>query len=296
MTTKFKVGDVVQIRDMTGFADRTIRRFSGRCCVVESVEPGMQGFNAHVRIKGAKPGDEFQSITVKCSRLVKIQQLPKGTDPATVMKPKRVPYVQRDGDVFRMTRVRNEGVAGCLLEVPTGGRFKLVKGESWTLVYLDQKQDCVHLTDGEGGWINELIDAGVIELVKPAFARAFGPIPVDEWSYNSTTLEGLALGEVAELRSTISDATTGRIMFTHIRKADVGCWVRINPNASHAIPYLESRGVFARPVNLGWVFLRYSEPAYQQAAFLTNGNVTYITAFEYPSMRADLEATFSEMP
>lgn len=293
MTTKFKLGDVVQIRDMTGFADRTIRRFAGRCCVVESVEPGLQGFNAHVRIKGAKPGDEFQAITVKCARLVKIQQLPKGTDPATVMKPKRVPYVQRDGDVFRMTHVRDVDVAGTLLEVLPGNRFKLVKGTSWALEYLDQKQEHLHYTDRDSVWINELIDAGVIELVKPALARAFGPVPVDEWSYNSTTLDGLARSEVAELRSTISDATTGRIMFTHIRKADIGCWVRVNPKAAHALPYLESRGRNPLPCNRGWVFLHYAEEAFRDAAFLTNGNVTYITAFEYPAMRADLEASFS---
>lgn len=208
-----KVGSVVQIRDMSGFSERTVRRFNGKCCKVESLTPGMAGYNANVRIIGCED-EPFNSITVRVSRLVYIHQVPKGTTPK-----------------------------------PTAPR----------------------------------------KMVAP-----FGPVPVDDWSYNSTTLEGLARGEVAELRSTISDATTRLCGFTHIRKADVGCWVRINPGVAHYVAsYLSARGVFANPVNLGWVFLRYGSKAFKNAAFLSNGNVVYITAFEYPAMRSDLEASLS---
>ena len=289
--SNIKVGDVVKIRDMAGFAIRTINRFSGRCCKVESLSRGLSCENAHLRIIGCDD-EPFNSITVRVSRLVKIRQLPKGTK----QEPRHEWYWQKDGDVFVMTGVQDVEVAGTLLELKAGERFRIKRsmhdaGYSWVLEYLDVEQNSLHYTDGKSEWINELLVAGVIEQVKIK-APEFGPVPVDDWSYNSTTLEGLALGEVAELRSTISDATTGRIMFTHIRKADVGCWVRINPKAHHVAGYLSARGVSANPINLGWIFLRYSERAFKDAAFLTNGNVVYITAFEYPAMRPDLEDSF----
>lgn len=285
-----KVGSVVQIRDMSGFAERTVNRFNGRCCKVESLTPGTDGYIAHVRIIGCED-ESFNSITVRVSRLVYIHQVPKGTQPNPTAK-----YVMAAGDVFRMTEVRDVAVAGLLLKLVPGQRFRInpdPQGYSWVLEYLDARQDAPHYTDGGSGWINELLNAGVIEKVVSKLAPPFGPVPVDDWSYNSTTLEGLARCEVAQLCSTISHANTARLMFTHIRKADLGCWVRINPSSRHVDEYLAEHGVYAYPDNLGWVFLDYASKAFKYVKFLTNGNVVCITAFEYPAMRPDLEASFS---
>lgn len=370
--SKFKVGTVVQIVNMDGFAERTVKRFQGRCCIIEALEPGLTCDNATVRIMGVQEGESFSTLHVKTSRLKVIKQFAKGTNPLTgkAMKTKRARYTQKDGDVFRMTGKINRDLAGCLHEVPAGGTFRLaVVGASWKLVYLGQKQDNPHYTDRNGDWINELLDAGVIERVlpvtpkplvkvgdrvevdasgfmtvtrsafvgavaiviavdddgkgftakahngreawflnqrliqvlpKPALADAFGPVPVDEWSYNSTTFDGLARGEVAELRSTISAATTGRLMFTHVRRADLGVWVHINPNAMHAITYLSRHGVADSDISRlkdsnGWMFLPYVSKAVTESAFLRNGSVVFITAFEYPAMYSSLEASFSDI-
>lgn len=291
---KITVGSIVQIRDTTGFAKRTYDRFIGRCCKVESVTPGLGGYNAHVRIIGCED-EPFNSLTVKVSRLVRIQQLPKGTKPAEPEKP--APYVQKDGDIFVMTGVQYEELAGSLLELRAGDRFRIKnKGSSWTLEYLEVKQDHPHYTDKHGCWINALLQSGVIELVgmaayqKPALAPAFGPVPVDEWSYNSTTFAELAKDEVAELRAT-NPLHQGGLLVTHVRKEDIGVWLKLSGAAG--LKYAKRYDVVARPVNLGWVFAHYDNDMFKESEFLTNGNIVYITAFTYPAMRADLETPFS---
>lgn len=279
--TKFAVGTVVQIRDFTGFAPRTIHRFTGTCCEVEKITTGTAGYNALIRVKGAKPDDDFQSITVKCERLVAIKQLPKGTVQADVMAAKAW-YNQKHGDVFRMTEVRNEDIAGTLLELCPGERFRLEKGQSWTLVYLDIKQDHPHYTDRNGHWINQLLDAGIIEQVKPALARQFGPVPVDEWSYNSTTFSELVFGEVARV---IGDSPA----FPYVRKADTATWFYVSNQVRHVV-----RGWGIGVGDDGWCVVQNAGQHFNKHFRWVNMiDFTFITALEYPAMRRHTEEAFT---
>lgn len=77
-----KLNDVVMLRDLSGFTDRTVGRFTGKCCDVVSLERGMSGWNAQIRIKGSKPGESFTSLNVRTDRLIKIEQMAPGTKPA----------------------------------------------------------------------------------------------------------------------------------------------------------------------------------------------------------------------
>lgn len=279
--TKFAVGTVVQIRDFTGFAPRTVHRFTGTCCVVEKITVGTSGYNALIRVKGAKPNDDFQSITVKCERLVAIKQLPKGTVQAAVLAAK-ARYTQKHGDVFRMTSVRDVDVAGTLLELRPGERFRLEEGQSWTLVYIGVEQDHPHYTDRAGDWINELLDAGVIELVKPALASPFGPVAVDEWSYNPTTFSTLAFGEVAK---TIGENPA----FPYVRKADTGTWFYV---AESVRPYVRNWGI--KIGEDGWCIVQNAGEHFRKHFSWVNSlDFTFVTAFEYPALRRHTEDAFT---
>lgn len=198
------IGDVVQIRNMDGFKPRTISRFSGRCCVVEEIYCGRSDFNALIRIKGAEPDDEFQSITVLVSRLVKIDQLPKGTKPEDVQK------------------------------------------------------------------------------VKPALASQFGPVPVDEWSYNSTTFSELVFGEVARV---IGESPA----FPYVRKADTATWFYVSNQVRHVV-----RGWGISVGADGWCCVQNAGRNFNTHFRWVNMiDFTFITAFEYPAMRAHTERAFS---
>lgn len=281
--TDIKVGDVVQIKDTSGFQWSTVQRFAGKCCKVIQIERGVSGYNARIEI--INDDGEFRTITVMCKRLVKIKQLAKGTKPEEVMKPKeavqRTPYVQRDGDVFRMTNVRDVDVAGTLLEVMPGDRFKLVKGMSWVLEYLDQEQDHPHYTDADSVWINELIDAGVIELMKPALAAAFGPVEVDEWSYNPTTFDALAFGEVAR---TVGESPA----FPYVRRSDFATWFWVSPLVRD---FIKDQGLDIGED--GWLAVSNGSAEFNRHfLWVRDHNFTFVTAFEYPAMRRYVENAF----
>lgn len=279
--TKFAVGTVVQIRDFTGFAPRTIHRFTGTCCEVEKITTGTSGYNAQIRVKGAKPDDDFQSITVKCERLIAIKQLPKGTVQTDVLAAKAW-YEQKHGDVFRMTKVRNTDIAGTLLELCPGERFRLDKGYSWTLVYLDSDQEHPHYTDRNGHWINQLLDAGIIEQVKPALASQFGPVAVDEWSYNPTTFSTLAFGEVAKV-------VGNNPAFPYVRKADTGTWFYVDASVR---PYVRGWGI--KIGEDGWCIVQNAGEHFRKHFSWVNSlDFTFVTAFEYPAMRRHTEDAFT---
>lgn len=89
----------------------------------------------------------------------------------------RVQVVAYD-DVYRLTDVRNEEVAGCLLENLPGQRIVFLPSQSshdFRIAYLDRPMRRVpHYC--HKGWLGELLAAGVIELVVPDEPQVFNSV------------------------------------------------------------------------------------------------------------------------
>lgn len=133
--------------------------------------------------------------------------------------------------VYEMTDVRDEKVAGCLLELVPGERFALC--HEGRIVYLrpNKRQDSPHYTElgptrfGGKTWIRELLDAGVIvhesQVEKPLTVNSMRDVP------HGMVVQYLLDGQ-----------THPGIVYPYVFRSRVGVWAyKAHTERWHYIPW-----------------------------------------------------------